>query len=218
VQTDNIKNFQQNKFVVIPNFLDPYLLAFLVSYFEHAKENPGPYVGQDWTSANAHGDACADSVMYSLRPIIEAITGLELLPTYSWVRMYNKGDTLGRHKDVAANQVSCNVCISKDIDWLLGLSDGENEFEISLEPGDAVIYDGVALEHWRDKYQGQNQIQMIVGYVVKGGEFDADRFYGREKPMYIPSAVKREGPLTLIKGFLFRRREDYRKIIKSISG
>ena len=215
MQTDNIKSFQQNKYVVIRNFLDPHLLTFLASYFAHAKENPGPYIGQDWTSANAHGDACADSVMYALRPIIEAHIGLELVPTYSWVRMYRKGDILGRHRDVAGNQVSCNFCISKDIDWSLGFSDGEKESEISMEPGDAVIYDGVALEHWRDKYQGQNQIQMIVGYVIKDGEFDAHRFYGREKPMYIPAAVKRAPPHKVIQGFLVRCRDAYREMIKA---
>ena len=146
-----------------------------------------------------------------LRTAIEANTGLELLPTYSFTRMYRKGDQVGRHKDGKENQVSCTICIEKDSDWPLGISDGNEDFEVTLEPGDAVIYQGYALDHWRDKFAGERQVQLIVGYIEKGGKHDARRFYGRGEPMYVPFGVKNPTPVRLLKGRLVRWRD---KIIK----
>ena len=208
----NIEIFKKNKFLILRNFLDPHLVKFLASYYRRGGVDKVGVTSTDWTSRNAKGDACADTLMYMIRSAVEENTGLELLPTYSFMRDYKKGDTLGRHKDGAANQVSFNVCIARDIDWELGFGDGETETLVVMEPGDAVIYQGFNLDHWREKYQGKSQIQVIVGFIIKDGEFDAHKFYGRPEPLYIPTSVKRAGPVRLMKGVLFRIRENFRRL------
>jgi len=205
------ETFEKNKFVVIRNILDPHVVKFLASYYWNMQQQTDGQFSRDWTSWNGKGDACADTVLYMLRSAIEAHTGLELLPTYSFVRSYRKGDRLGRHRDGPANEVSCAMCISKDVKWPLGFGDGDKEYTVHLEPGDGAIYRGFDLEHWRDRYDGENQVQVIVGYIIKGGEFDAHRFYGRGQPMYMPTSVRRAGPIRLTRGFLFKCREAYRK-------
>lgn len=202
-----VKTFAEQRFIVLRNFLDPYLVQFLASYFKCAEGYQEAVFETDWTSANAHSDACGDTVMYVIRSAIEAHTGLKLLPTYSFVRMYSKGDSLGRHKDGKQNQVSCNICIEKDSDWPLGISDGKEDHTVIMEPGDAVIYQGYALDHWREKFTGGRQVQLISGYVVEGGEYENLRFYGRGGPMYFPTGAKRAGPIKLVKGRLARLKQ-----------
>jgi hypothetical protein len=204
-----------NKYVVVRKLLDPDLVKFLASYFQRAEGHLEAHFDRDWTSLNAHSDACGDTVMYMLRAAIEAHVGLELLPTYSFVRMYRKGDMVGRHKDGKENQISCTICIERDIDWPLGLANDQNEASVILNPGDGVIYQGYILDHWRDKFAGQRQVQLIVGYVAKGGEFEKFGYYGRGAPMYYPTAVKRDGPVRLAKGHLAKWRD---KIFKRETG
>lgn len=211
MQSSNQEVFEKNKFVVIRNFLDPYLVQFLASYYQWAPQSGVGVFSKDWTSMNAKGDACADTVMYMIRQSVEENTGLQLLPTYSFVREYRKGDRLGRHKDGPANQVSCNVCITRGTEWPIGFGDGDKEYMVTMEPGDGVIYRGFDLEHWRERYQGTSQIQVIVGFVIKGSEFDSHCFYGRGQPMYAPTSVKRAGPVRLTKQFLYKARQAYRK-------
>lgn len=203
----NAETFANNQFVVVRNLLDPYLVQFLASYFHNAEGHAEARFERDWTSLNAHSDACGDAILYATRSAIEANTGMELLPTYSFVRMYRKGDTVGRHKDGKENQVSCTICIERDTEWPLGVSDGKEDFYVDMNPGDAVIYQGFALDHWRNKYEGERQVQLIVGYVQKGGKHEEHRFYGRGEPIYTPWGVKRESVLQLAKGRAVKLRD-----------
>ena len=204
----NQELFANNNYVVVRDLLDPYLVKFLASYYSAVRAGQAGEFRKDWTSLNSHGDACGDVVLYSIRTLIEEHTGLELLPTYSFVRIYKKGESVGRHSDGPQNQVSCTMCVARDeVDWPIQFSDGEHEGSVVLQPGDGVIYRGYIVEHWRDKFAGDNQVQVIVGFVEKGGEFDHHRFYGRGEPMYAAFGVKRKGPVRFIKGALVKLRD-----------
>src|SRR5262245_5642950 len=50
-------------------------------------------------TACRYGDPMTDSLLLKLQPAIEHATGLSLYPTYSYVRLYKKGDQLARHTD-----------------------------------------------------------------------------------------------------------------------
>lgn len=202
---NNQELFAKNNYVVVRNLLDPYLVKFLASYYRAVRAGQAGKFEKDWTSLHGHGDACGDVVLYSIRTLIAEHTGLDLLPTYSFTRIYKNGDTVGRHMDGPQNQVSCTVCIDRDeVDWPIQFSDGEHEGSVVLQPGDGVIYRGYKVKHWREKFVGENQAQLIVGFVEKGGEFDHHRFHGRGEPMYAAYAAKRAGPVRYLKGVLYR--------------
>ena len=40
---------------------------------------------------------------------------------------------------------------------------------MELEPGDAVLYRGMVLEHWRDPYEGVRAAQVFLHYVDQDG-------------------------------------------------
>jgi hypothetical protein len=208
----NPETFEQNNYLVVRNVLDPYLVKFLASYYQSVRNNEAGNFETDRTSLNCNGDACGDTVMYSLRTKIEELVGLELLPTYSFVRIYKNGESVGRHRDGPANQVSCTMCVSRDdVDWPLKFSDGTTEDQVVLEPGDGVVYRGYMMDHWRDKFTGNNQVQVIVGFVVKDGGFDEHRFYGRGEPTYAPQGATRAGTVRVAKGIIYRTLDACRK-------
>lgn len=107
--------------------------------------------------------------MDMLRTIEEA-TGLELYPTYNYMRKYLKGATLPKHKDRYECEISFTLCIGHEGNWPIYVQDliGKNH-KLILKPGDLLIYRGVDCLHWRDKYEGDLIIQGFCHYVNKNG-------------------------------------------------
>ena len=98
---------------------------------------------------------------------MEFYTGFKLTPTYSYSRIYDRGAILGRHTDRPACEISVTVSIDscKTFEWPIYL-DGE---KILLDPGDAVIYKGCDLWHWRDEFLGDWHHQCFLHYVNAEG-------------------------------------------------
>ena len=40
-----------------------------------------------------------ETLLQEVKPVMEKHTGIKLSPTYSYARIYKKGDVLARHKD-----------------------------------------------------------------------------------------------------------------------
>tara|TARA_R110002126_G_scaffold155554_1_gene302592 strand:- start:768 stop:1139 length:372 start_codon:yes stop_codon:yes gene_type:complete len=98
---------------------------------------------------------------------VEEETGLEVLPSYSFWRMYTYGADLKIHKDRPSCEISITALIQKDKDWPIYM-DGK---EILLSAGDAVVYLGAELEHYRKEYDGDFQSQVFMHYVDKNGPY-----------------------------------------------
>ena len=72
-------------------------------------------------------------------------TSLKLSPTYSYARIYKKGDILARHKDRYSCEVSTTLNLGGDL-WPIYLDptgkEGQAGVKVNLEPGDMLIYSG----------------------------------------------------------------------------
>ena len=199
------ESFAENNYVFVPGLLDEHAVKFLASYYEHAKYGHVGFFEKDGTSLNCHGDASADAVLYLMREKLEQLTGFELLPTYSFVRIYAKGEKVGKHVDGPANQVSCTICIARDeTEWPLKVSFEGKEDSMIMNPGDAVIYRGHIVEHWREKFAGENQVQVIIGFVIKGGEYEDRKYYGKPEPAFAPHGIKKASPVRQTKGMIYQ--------------
>lgn len=102
-------------------------------------------------------------------PLIEKHTGLELYKTYNYARIYKKGSILRIHRDRPA----CEISLTLDLDgdpWDIWVLDrDEKPVRIQLNPGDALIYRGQEIWHWRGKFEGEEHIQVFMHYVDKFG-------------------------------------------------
>ena len=130
-----------------------------------------------------YGDPLMESLMINKKKIIEENVGKELLPTYTYWRLYSKFAFLKKHTDRPSCEISVTLMIDSDgKDWPLIIEDEEYH----LKPGEAVIYTGTKHSHWRDSYMGDYHIQSFLHYVDKNGEFkdyhmDKRQFFGTQK-------------------------------------
>jgi len=140
---------------------------------------------------SVYGGVVLDGLMEDLRPTIEQCTGLRLFPTYSYGRIYRKGDVLARHCDRAACEVSISLNLSQTPDepWPLHVQLGEHDVLVKLNPGDALLYRGIELPHWREPYTGESLAQVFLHYVDQNGPFAEEKF-DRRPALALPFASR----------------------------
>jgi hypothetical protein len=189
--------FRRHGYLVIPQLIEPALAAFLWSYahtkFASMLLNIGDAQVAD--TPNDYGDPAFDGLLEYLRPQIERISGLRLLPTYSFFRMYKRGDVLRRHRDRRACEVSVSVDVGQQpLDpWPLWVENQSGRYAASLQPGDALLYRGIDLFHWRDAFQGRVLVQAFLHYVDRDGPHADQKFDRRPTLMQkkeVPSSKR----------------------------
>jgi hypothetical protein len=109
---------------------------------------------------SVYSDIALETLLTKVQPILEKETDTKLIPTYSYARIYKNGDVLERHSDRNSCEISCTLNLGGD-SWSIYL---EPDIEIKLKPSDLLIYKGCEVEHWRDKFQGDNYAQVFLHY------------------------------------------------------
>lgn len=134
------------------------------------------------TKFNLQGDlqALNSHSMYNFMPFVRLLVGKvpqvsellgeEVLPTYTYARVYKDNSELLRHRDRPACEISLTLNLLKDADWPIYFQRPDKfETSVELEPGDAVMYLGCQADHWREKFKGQECIQLFLHYVRSYG-------------------------------------------------
>jgi len=197
-------SFKTKKYQVIRQALSKELANFIFNYMmlqrdavdfmvKHQKVNPyNPFIG---TRTDKQVPGCytkyADWVMETLLmymiPIMKAKTGLELIPTYTYTRLYEKGNILKRHKDRPSCEISTTLHLGGD-EWPIFLDPTGGNFvideyknihkpgapkgiRVDLKIGDMLIYSGCELEHWREPFEGKVCSQVFLHYNHANGPF-----------------------------------------------
>ena len=126
-----------------------------------------------------YADIAMETLLEKVRPIMEEKSGVKLVPTYSYARIYKKGDVLHRHKDRSSCEISTTVNLGGDPwsiylepDVNVGHLDENDDYvpgtnkgvKVDLEPGDMLMYKGCILEHWREAFKGENCVQVFLHY------------------------------------------------------
>jgi hypothetical protein len=129
--------------------------------------NPGPPSGLVRLD---HESRLAKLVLRRMQPLLEAWCGEALVPESIYgVRVYGEGAVLYRHVDhVETHVASAVLLIAQDVDraWPLVLEgrDGSRH-EVVLEPGEALLYEGARLPHFRDApLEGRAYAALFIHY------------------------------------------------------
>ena len=126
-----------------------------------------------------------ETLQERLWPIIEQIVGEELIPTYSYARLYNNGDTLEQHSDRPACEVSVTLQLGRSHHYSWPIYMGGHRYDMG--EGDAVIYKGCDIEHWRNACDGPNGYysgQVFFHYVRKNGIHSAEAGDSTNRDVY----------------------------------
>ena len=122
--------FKKNHFLVIKEAIDPKVANFVYNYFLMKKQVARTFFDTRYISPfttefgvwsdeqvpdtySHYADTAMETLLLSVQPKMEKLTGLKLNPTYSYARIYKKGDILHRHKDRFLHYNDVN---SKDAD------------------------------------------------------------------------------------------------------
>ena len=153
-----------------------------------------------------YADMVMETLMMKVLPRMQKETGLELIPTYSYARLYKTGDILKRHKDRPSCEISTTLNLG-GAPWPIfidgtGSNNVIDEYKnihkpnapkgtkVLLEVGDMLVYSGCELEHWREPFEGDICGQVFLHYNHVNGPFaDKNKFDGRPK-LGVPSFVK----------------------------
>jgi hypothetical protein len=178
---ETIKDF---KFKVIKNFLTQEEIELSKNYtiIKHRLEDK---VSTDQTGGNFYyGNPFSESLLLAKRKKMQEITGLKLLPTYSFYRMYLNGSILEKHSDRPSCEISVTISLaSSGEDWPIYMEG----VSCSLNPGDAVVYLGCDLNHWREEFKGDYCSQCFLHYVDANGK--NKKFYKDKRRLWGEGAV-----------------------------
>jgi hypothetical protein len=181
-----MKTIKDFKYKLIKNFLTIEEIKLLTDYcrIKHRTNfNSFDFQQNDSGDTFFYGDPLMESLMINKLNIMEKETGLKLLCTYAFWRMYTVHADLKKHKDRPSCEISVTVMIGSDkTPWPIYM-DGT---EINMEPGDATIYLGCEVEHWREEFRGDWHAQTFLHYVDANGsnvEWFKDKrlLYGNNK-------------------------------------
>jgi SEC-C motif len=125
---------------------------------------------------------------------VSELCGEPVLPTYTYARIYGHGERLPRHRDRDACEISWTLNLAQDSDWPIFIRKPDGDVAgVSLSPGDAMMYLGCEADHWRDRFEGREFVQLFIHYVRAYGPrayafFDKERTRPGERPA-MPAAA-----------------------------
>ena len=197
-------SFKKNKYIVMKKVISREVADFAFAYFLNKRKVARFLFDQKYISPftdywgvwnddqipntySHYADLVMETLLQKVQPLMEKYTGLKLSPTYSYARIYKKGDVLARHKDRFSCEISTTLNLGGE-QWPIYLEpsgrEGQAGIKVDLEPGDMLIYSGCDLEHWREEFTGKNCAQVFLHYNKKGSkqakenEFDKRPFIG----------------------------------------
>tara|TARA_R100000655_G_scaffold99891_1_gene144010 strand:+ start:1295 stop:1888 length:594 start_codon:yes stop_codon:yes gene_type:complete len=170
-------SFKKQKYQIIKNAISKELADFCYQYFLNKRKVARHlfdthYISQFteyfgvWNDSQVpetyshYSDIAMETLLQKVKPIMEKETGIELIETYSYARIYKKGDELHKHKDRYACEISTTMHLGGD-EWSIYL---EPNIKIDLKQGDMLMYRGCDLEHWREPFKGKNCGQVFLHY------------------------------------------------------
>ena len=164
---------RQLKYKIVKNFLDKKEIELFTSYslLRH-KNNFDSFDRFSNKNNNCdsffYADPLAETLLMQKKKLMEQETVLKLYPTYSFYRVYSFNSDLKKHKDRESCEISVTIMIGSDgTKWPIYM----NDKPVELMPGDACIYMGREVDHYRKNFEGDWHSQVFLHYVDQEGPF-----------------------------------------------
>lgn len=188
------ETFQRQTYIVYRECLKDPQRSLLYRYA--CKRAEQGTMGSDPRSpgaAAAAGDVFMDALLVDFLPFAEEVTQLKLSPTYSYFRVYKRGDILVKHTDRPSCEFSLTLCLGYDAEkpWPLLLDGPDGASSIELMPGDGMLYRGTEHTHWREPFEGHRAAQVFLHYVDQNGPHAEWKFDKRKELPFMRPAMSR---------------------------
>ncbi len=212
-------SFKEKKYTVIKKAISYELANFGFNYLLLKREavawmhknnyisefTPGFGTWKDKQIPNTfscYSDFFMETLMMKVLPIMQQRTDMNLIPCYTYTRIYKKGDILKRHSDRPSCEISTTLHLGGD-PWKIFLDptgqktvideykqihkpNAPKGIPVDLEVGDMLVYSGCELEHWREPFQGDNCAQVFLHYNNIDGPFGTQNKFDKRPLLGIP--------------------------------
>jgi len=184
-----IKELIDNNYILIDNFITPKQAKTLYEWFKRDSQLfPDKFIRdvQCPSSLGLYNYKHFVDLLVQKIPNMKEYIGEQVLPTYSYARVYAHNETLEKHTDRPACEISVTVHLDSDeTPWDIFFTKPNGEIvSCNLKPGQAVIYLGMESEHWREAFTGKHYGQVFLHYVRAAGEHWDCYFDRNIKPIY----------------------------------
>ena len=212
-------SFKEKKYIVIKKAISYELANFGFNYLLLKREavawmhknnyisefTPGFGTWKDKQIPNTfscYSDFFMETLMMKVLPIMQQRTDMNLIPCYTYTRIYKKGDILKRHSDRPSCEISTTLHLGGD-PWTIFLDptgqktvideykqihkpNAPKGIPVDLEVGDMLVYSGCELEHWREPFEGDNCAEVFLHYNNIDGPFGTQNKFDKRPLLGIP--------------------------------
>ena len=196
-------SFKKDKYQVIKNAISKELADFCYQYFLNKRMVARHLFDEKYISQfteyfgvwndpqipetySHYADIVMETLLQKVKPIMEKEAGVKLIETYSYARIYKKGDELKRHKDRPSCEISTTMNLGGN-PWPIYL---EPDIKLTLESGDMLMYRGCELEHWREPFEGEDCGQVFLHYNDASGKYAKQHKFDGRPMIGLPSYFK----------------------------
>ena len=168
------KNFAESGYFTVRNFLSPDFVKMAQQYFM-LKLKRGESSSESFLVSNAdvfEGDPLTDTIMASAKRYFSEVAGTNVVPTYSYTRLFREGGKLRRHIKPAQFEVSGILSLGSSDEgkpetfYMLPQGFEANPTSVTLNPGDLCIHKGTEMCLWTEPLEKQWALSTLLNFVT----------------------------------------------------
>jgi hypothetical protein len=168
------QEFRRREYAALDRLFHPFHIGSLRRYFRGLLRGGGMKLGDNGSPQRyvVHNDSVASFFHRHLAPLVSAVAGVRVKPSYVYVASYRSGANLAAHTD----RVQCEYSVSTLIDYTPEPVD-QSPWPLYLEPptgqvavwqgiGDSLLYRGRNIPHYRARLpDGETSTSIFFHYV-----------------------------------------------------
>jgi hypothetical protein len=148
----------QRGYVMLQGLLHPFHLGALRRYYRYQTRAGAFPLGDGQTTGRyvAHDESVTRFFHRQLTHVIGDIARNLVQPSYTYLSFYQGGADLAPHTDRAQCEYTASLCVDAtpepeaQVPWPLHIMTAEGELRVWQHIGDALLFRGRVLTHWRE--------------------------------------------------------------------
>jgi hypothetical protein len=166
--------FRERGYVPVGNLIHPFNLAALRRYYRHAIRRGVVRLGDEQSPRRYafHNESVARFFHHQIANAVSAIVGEVVKPSYVYLASYLNGAELKKHTDRQQCEFSVTLCLDFSPEpqlatsWPIQLDTPEGTVTVYQALGDALVYRGTKVPHYRGTLaEGYTSTSIFFHYV-----------------------------------------------------